>query len=106
MKIGEDLLKEATITNRINEKPGLVLRTIEVFVVALAVYDQLLKKKSKAESKADENVHLLALRDKKNLIDDWLSRFTFYPSVENHLKVNKKIDMLVKQMFLPNCNWF
>lgn len=106
MKIGVDLLNQVTSFYRTSDKSGLVLGTIEVFVVALAVYDQLLKKKSRAETKADENVHLLALRDKKKLIDDWLDKYTFYPFVEDHLKVNIKIDMLVQQMFLPNNNLF
>lgn len=88
-------MNEATSNYRINDNPDLMLRTIEVFVVSLAVYDQLLTKKSKAESKADENVHLLALRDKKKLIDDWLNKYTFYPSIENHLKVSKPFYMLV-----------
>lgn len=95
VKIGVDLLDQATFSYRTNDKQGLMLRTIEVFVVALAVYDQLLKKRNNAESKADENVHLLALRDKKKLIDDWLNKYTFYPSVENHLKVSKKFNMFV-----------
>lgn len=95
VKIGVDLLGQATFSYRTNDKQGLMLRTIEVFVVALAVYDQLLKKRNNAESKADENVHLLALRDKKKLIDDWLNKYTFYPSVENHLKVSKKLIMFV-----------
>lgn len=90
MKIGEDLLNQVTSCYRIKDKSGLVLGTIEVFVVALAVYDQLLEKESRVESKADENVHLLALMDKMKLIDDWLDKCKFYPYVEASLKVNIK----------------
>lgn len=90
MKIGVDLLNQVTSFYRIKDKSGLVLGTIEVFVVALAVYDQLLKKESRVESKADENVHLLALKDKMKLIDDWLDKYKFHPYVEASLKVNIK----------------
>lgn len=90
MKIGVDLLNHVTSFYRIKDKSGLVLGTIEVFVVALAVYDQLLKKESRVESKADENVHLLALKDKMKLIDDWLDKYKFHPYVEASLKVNIK----------------
>lgn len=90
MKIGVDLLNQVTSFYRIKDKSGLVLGTIEVFVVALAVYDQLLKKESRFESKADENVHLLALKDKMKLIDDWLDKYKFHPYVEASLKVNIK----------------
>lgn len=88
MKIGVDLLEQVPSFNETNDRSVLMLRTIEVFVVALAVYDQLLKKWSTAESKVEENVHLFALRNKKKLIEDWLNQFTFYPAVENDLKVN------------------
>lgn len=71
------------------EKNDMMLRTIEVFIVALAVYEQLMKRRCKDDSNANENVHLLVLNERKKLIDDWLSRFIFYPSVEKDLKVNK-----------------
>lgn len=88
VKIGVDLLEQVPSFYETNDRSVLMLRTIEVFVVALAVYDQLLKKRSTAESKVEENVHVFALRNKKKLIEDWLNQFTFYPSVENDLKVN------------------
>lgn len=104
VKIGVDLLVAVPSAYETNDRSVLMLRTIEVFVVALAVYDQLLKKRSKAESKVDENVHHFALRDKKKLIYDWLNTYTFYPSMETHLKVNIKFHMLTndftKQQFV------
>lgn len=95
MKIGENLLEQVPSFSETNDRPVLMLRTIEVFVVALAVYDQLLKKRSTAESKVEENVHHFALRNKKKLIEDWLNKFIFYPSVETDLKVNIKFLMLI-----------
>lgn len=95
MKIGENLLEQVPSSYETNDRPVLMLRTIEVFVVALAVYDQLLKKRSTAESKVEENVHHFALRNKKKLIEDWLNKFIFYPSVETDLKVNIKFLMLI-----------
>lgn len=72
-----------------------MLRIIEVFVVVLVVYDQLLKKRNNVESKVDENVYFFVLRDKKKFIDDWLNKYIFYLFVENYFKVSKKFDMFV-----------
>lgn len=90
MKIGGELLSQTNSSHR--EKNDMMLRTIEVFIVALAVYEQLMKRKHKDDSKTNENdnVHLLVLDERKKLIDDWLSRFIFYPSVEKDLKVNNQ----------------
>lgn len=90
MKIGGELLSQTNSSHR--EKNDMMLRTIEVFIVALAVYEELMKRKHKDDSKTNENdnVHLLVLDERKKLIDDWLSRFIFYPSVEKDLKVNNQ----------------
>lgn len=89
MKIGGELLSQTISSHR--EKNDMMLRTIEVFIVALAVYEQLMTRKRKDDSKTNENdsVHLLVLDERRKLIDDWLSRFIFYPSVEKDLEVNK-----------------
>lgn len=90
VKIGGELLSQTISSHR--EKNDMMLRTIEVFIVALAVYEQLMKRKRKDDSKTNENdnVHLLVLDERKKLIDDWLSKFIFYPSVEKDLKVNNQ----------------
>lgn len=90
MNIGGELLSQTISSHR--GKNDMILKTIEVFIVGLAVYEQLMKRKRKDDSKTNENdnVHLLVLDERKKLIDDWLSRFTFYSSVEKDLKVNNQ----------------
>lgn len=89
MKIGEELLSE-TLTNY-KRKTDMVLRTIEVFIVALAVYEQIIKRKSKDDSKTNENesLHLLVLDARKEMIGDWLRKLIFIPYDEKDLKVLK-----------------
>lgn len=89
VKIGEELLSE-TLTNY-KRKTDMVLRTIEVFIVALAVYEQIMKRKSKDDSKTNENesLHLLVLDARKEMIGDWLRKLIFIPYDEKDLKVLK-----------------
>lgn len=91
MKIGEELLSE-TLTNY-KRKTDMILRTIEVFIVALAVYEQIMKRKSKDDSKTNENesLHLLVLDARKEMIGDWLRKFIFISYADlKVLKVNKE----------------
>lgn len=89
VKIGEELLSE-TLTNY-KRKTDMILRTIEVFIVALAVYEQIMKRKSKDDSKTNENesLHLLVLDARKEMIGDWLRKFICISYAEKDLKVLK-----------------
>ncbi|XP_061169274.1 E3 ubiquitin-protein ligase rnf213-alpha-like [Saccostrea echinata] len=97
IKIGADVLSMANSHHR--DRTSIVLWATEAFVVALAVYEQLIERTSKeGNSMESERLHLVTLNEKKGLINDWLNRFIFYPSVEADLEVWSKI----LSMNIPN----
>lgn len=101
VKIGEELLSE-TLTNY-KRKTDMILRTIEVFIVALAVYEQIMKRKSKDDSKTNENesLHLLVLDARKEMIGDWLRKFIFISYADlKVLKVNKETKKKKNQTYV------